>query len=309
MKSGFLLFVFKTERKESKSIRVAKMDIQTIYAARNLPRNELDPTIVETISKLKISFKPPFRRAPIHKRRPVEPDNWRESALVDVVRKVREKDDVDYDEVNAMINKLSKSTYTKLITEVLARIEKRDSMFRLRITTLLFDRGIRQNFFASLMADAYADISKAYPDALTDLSTQIKMFDKLYDTNNVTLIPSSNDSGYNDAVIAWTKQKEMKRGFAVYLSELYSRSLIEEAVMMEIITSVLNDLQETIRLSKTSTNEEHVDALVRFLAAVAPKVPIKEVLRKILLLPRTETPSLNMKSKFALEDAMKWCPR
>ena len=305
MKSDFLLFVFKTERKDLKSIRVAKMDIQTIYAARNLPRKELDPAIAEIISKLKISFKPPFRRPLPHKRRPVEPDNWRESALADVVRKVREKDDADYDEVNAMINKLSKSTYTKLITEVLARIEKRDSMFRLRITTLLFDRGIRQNFFASLMADAYGDISKAYPDASTDLSTQIKMFDKLYDTNNVTLIPSSNDPTYNDAIIAWTKQKEMKRGFAVYLSELYARNLIEESVMMEIITSVLNDLQETIRLSKTSSNEEHVDALVRFLTAVAPKVPVKEVLGKILLLPRAETPSLNMKSRFALEDASK----
>lgn len=285
------------------------MDVQTIYSARNLPRKELDQSILDVISKLKISFKPPFRRLPINKNRffrPPEPENWRESALADVVRKVREKDDADYDEVNAMMNKLSKSTYSKLITEILARIEKRDSMFRLRITTLLFDRGIRQNFFAGLMADAYADISKTYPDALTDLSTQIKMFDKLYDTNNVTLIPSSTEAGYNDAVIAWTKQKEMKRGFAVYVSELYARNLIEENVMMELITGVVKDLQETIRLTKTSANEEHVDALVRFLAAVASKVPIKGVLGEILLLPRTETPSLNMKSRFALEDAMKW---
>ena len=282
------------------------MDVQTIYAARSLPRMELDSSIMDVISKLKISFKPPFRRPPINKRKPVEPENWRESALADVVRKVREKDDADYDEVNAMINKLSKSTYPKLIAEILARLEKRgDSMFRLRITTLLFDRGIRQNFFAGLMADAYADISRVYPDALTDLATQIKMFDKLYDTNNITVIPSSNDPGYNDAVIAWTKQKETKRGFAVYVSELYARSLIEENVMMELIGGVLNDLKETARLSKTSTNEEHVDALVRFLFAVSAKVPIKGVLGEILLLPRSETPSLNMKSRFALEDAMK----
>jgi hypothetical protein len=281
------------------------MDIQSIYAVRNLPRKELDREIADTIAKLKISFKPPFRRPLVHKRRTPEPENWRESALADVVRKVREKDDADYDEVNAMINKLSKSTYGKLITEILARIEKRDSMFRLRVTTLLFDRGIRQNFFAALMADAYADISKTYPDALTDLSTQIKMFDKLYDTNNVTVVPSSNDVGYNNAVIAWTKQKEMKRGFAVYVSELYARSLIEEGVMMELIRGVVNDLKEMIRLTKTSTNEEHVDALVRFLAAVAPKVSIQGVLRDILLLPRAETPSLNMKSRFKLEDSAK----
>jgi hypothetical protein len=240
------------------------MDVQTIYAARSLPRVELDANVIDTIAKLKISFKPPFRRPVMNKRhhKTSEPENWRESALADVVRKVREKDDADYDEINAMINKLSKSTYQKLIVDILGKLEKRDSMFRLRVTTLLFDRGIRQNFFAGLMADAYAVISATFPDALTDLSTQIKMFDTLYDTSNVTVIPSASDPGYNDAVIAWTKQKEMKRGFAVYVSELYARSLIEESVMMELITNVINDLKTTARLTKTNTNEEHVDALV-----------------------------------------------
>ncbi len=75
--------------------------------------------------------------------------------------------------------------------------------------------------------------------------------------------------------------------------------------MMELITGVVNDLKDTIRLTKTSTNEEHVDALVRFLAAVAPKVSIKSVLTEILQLPRPETPSLNMKSRFKLEDSAK----
>lgn len=281
------------------------MDVQAIYAARNLPRKELDGSVLDIISKLKISFKPPFRRPPVNKRRVPEPENWREHALADVVRKVREKDDADYDEVNAMINKLSKSTYAKLITEILGKLEKREPMFRLRVTTLLFDRGIRQNFFAGLMADAYADIRNAQPDALTDLATQITMFDTLYDTKNVTVIPSSSDAGFNEAVIAWTKQKEMKRGFAVYLSELYSRSLIEESVMMGILQTVLSDLQETVRMGKTSANEEHVDALVRFLFAVSSKVAIKESLDAILRLPRAETPSLNMKSRFKLEDAMK----
>jgi hypothetical protein len=81
--------------------------------------------------------------------------------------------------------------------------------------------------------------------------------------------------------------------------------LIEESVMMELITSVINDLKTTVRLTKTNTNEEHVDALVRFVAAVAPKVSIKGLLEEILNLPRTETPSLNMKSRFKLQDAVK----
>jgi len=280
------------------------MDISAIYAARALPRPSLAEDVLTLISKLKISFKPTFRRA----RRPLghaAETNWREAALVDAVRKVREKDDADYDEISSAINKLSKANYTKLMTDVLERLKKRDEAFRLRVTTLLFDRGVRQTFFATMMADAYKDIAAAHPEALADLALQTAMFDKLYDTENVTLVPAVSDPGYNDAIIAWTKQKETKRGFAVYVSELYSRGLVPEETMSGFLASVLDELTTSIRSAKTPANEEHVDALTRFLFAVAPKVALKQPLGAILQLPRADCPSLSMKSRFKLEDAAK----
>jgi hypothetical protein len=284
------------------------MDTSSIYAARALPRPSLPEEITLLISRLKISFKPAFRRAFTNRTRHASsaaaPD-WREAALADVVRKVREKDDEDYDAVSAAMNKLSKSNYTKLMTDVLERLAKRDALFRLRVTTLLFDRGVRQTFFAVMMADAYKDIAKAQPDALQDLAIQTSMFDKLYDTENVTLIPPTTDPGYNDAIIAWTKQKETKRGFAVYVSELYSRGLVPEDTLMGFLKTVLDDLAASIRTPKTEANVEHVDALVRFLFAVAPKVPLRAALMAVLAIPKTETPSLNMKSRFSLDDAAK----
>jgi hypothetical protein len=284
------------------------MDIATIYAARALPRDPLPISIADIISKLKISFKPAFRKSFAKRREPAESEstaNWRESALIDAVRKVREKDDPEYDEVNAIINKLTKQTYTKLIGDVLEKLGKRDALFRLRVTTLLFDRGIRQNFYAPIMADIYRDIAKLFPDALADLATQVTMFDKLYDTQNVTLIPASSDPKYDEMVIAWTKQKEMKRGFAVYVGELYSRSLIPADTMIGFLNTVMEDLKESSKATKTSANEEHVDALVRFLFAVASKVPLRGSIARILAVPKTDTPSLNMKSRFKLEDAAK----
>jgi hypothetical protein len=284
------------------------MDIQAIYAVRNTPRPSVSEEVRDLISKLKISFKPAFRR-PFHnhKRRAnvEEQANWRETALIDAVRKVREKDDADYDEINANINKLSKTTYSKLMTDILERLKKRDEMFRLRVTTLLFDRGIHQNFFATLMADAYAEIAKAHPDALQDLMTQVTMFDKLYDTTNVTMIPASTDPTYEDVVVAWTKQKEKKRGFAVYVAELYSRGLVPEEIMQGFVKTVCDDLKESAKQPKNAPLEEHIDGLVRFLFAVAPKVPLATALKEILAIPKTEMPSLNMKSKFKLEDAVK----
>ena len=281
------------------------MDIATIYAARSLPRPSLSDDIVRIISNLKISYKPSFRRPFANKRRGEAP-NWRENVLIDVVRKVREKDDPDYDEINSRINKLTKQTYSKLMTEILEILTKRDEMFRLRVTTLLFDRGIRQNFYAAIMADAYKDIAAKFPDALHDLLTQVAMFDTLYDATKVIDVPHSSDPGYDEAIIAWTKQKETKRSFAVYVSELYSRGLVPEEIMSRFIRTVVDDLTESIRQPKTSINEEHVDALVRFVFAVASKVPsIKNSVREILSIPRDQVPSLNMKSRFKLEDTLK----
>ena len=116
-----------------------------------------------------------------------------------------------------------------------------------------------------------------------------------------TLASQWTDTGskqFDNALIAWTKQKETKRGFAVYTSELYSRGLIPEATMAAFVSTIVDDLRESISQKKTPPVEEHVDHLVRFLAAVAPKV--KEVKPKvvgILAIPRGETPSLSMKSK------------
>ena len=282
------------------------MDISTFYTLRSSPRDPLDETIRQIISKLKISFKPSFRR-PVFKRAPAEETtNWRELALLSVHRKVREKDDLDYDEVNAFLNKLTKQTYDKMMVSIMERLDKRDSLFRLRVTTLLFDRGVTQTFYASLMADAYKDIAGAYPDARQDLMVQVMMFDKLYDSANVTIVPSQTDPSYNEAIIAWYKQKERKRTFAVYVAELFSRGLIPQELMSGFVKTIADDLKESVRQPKTPTAEEHVDALVRFVFAVAAKVPeVKDPVKQVLAIPKAETPCLNMKSRFKLDDSLK----
>ena len=282
------------------------MDISTLYSLRSAPRPALDEAIRMTISKLKISFKPSFRR-PTFKRAPAEETtNWRELALLSVHRKVREKDDPDYDEVNAFLNKLTKQTYDKMMVAIMDKLDKRDSMFRLRVTTLLFDRGVTQTFYAALMADAYKDIAGAYPDARQDLLVQVMMFDTLYDSANVTIVPTTTDPSYNEAIIAWTKQKEKKRTFAVYVAELFSRGLIPQELMSAFVKTIADDLKESVRQAKTPAAEEHVDALVRFVFAVAAKVPeVKDPVKQVLAIPKPEAPCLNMKSRFKLDDSLK----
>jgi hypothetical protein len=277
--------------------------VLNIYSSRATLTRPLPAETAALLQKLATTFRPAFRRPIRREAHPARDDNWRSNVLVEVARKVRDKEDPDYDEINAFLNKLSKQTYDKLVTAIKTKLAARDAMFRLRITTLLFDRGIKQNFYASMLADAYNDIIKSHEDARQDLAVQIGMFDTLYDTNAVIIVPSSTDPAFNDMIIAWTKQKETKRGFAVYVSELFTRGLLPPGVMETMVRQVVDDAKESMRLPKTPQGEEHVDHLVRFLAAISPKVKlVKELAIGLLAVPRTETPCLCMKSRFKLED-------
>ena len=277
------------------------MDIESIYAVRQ-SAPILSTAILDVISKLKVSSKPAFRKT-YQKRK--EAENWRESILSEIVRKVKEKDDPDYHTVSSDLNKLTKQTYDKLIGDVLTRLQTRDGIFRLRVTTLLFDRGIRQIFYAPMMADAYREIIQVIPDAKDDLKTQMELFETLYDVKNVVVLPASTEKGYEEAVINWTKHKELKRGFAVYVTELYTRGLVPETTMTSFITVVVDDLRESIGHPKTDVKIEHVDALVRFLFESVSKVPgVKESIKTIVAIPKDQTPCLSMKSRFKLQDAL-----
>jgi hypothetical protein len=286
------------------------ISVKTIYDMRSLEREPISQSIINIISKLKISFKPAFRR-PIKtntKKEATEAEitNWRETLLAGYIATVREKDDADYEHIVGCINKIAKPTYTKLLGEILEKIEKRDQLFRLRATTLLFDRGIQFNCYSAMMADIYKEVITKFPDAHQDLLTQINMFDTLYDAKDeMIVIPSIEDAGYNNAIIAWTKKKEKKRSFANYLACLYERGLVPTETMNRFVDIICTDLKESVLQPRTPASEEHVDNLVAFLFGVAPKVAVGPQVKDVLDIPRPEAPSLGMKSRFKLQDTLK----
>lgn len=281
------------------------MEIQTMYAMRMYPRDPISPAIQAIIESLKISFKP-YKRPPHPQRRKTDDSNWREASLLEVHRKVRENSDPDYDAIFRLLNQITKSTRVEKTALILEIVAKKDEMFRLRVTTLLFDRGITQNFFAATMAHVYKDIVQVYPEAASDLRSQMNMFDDLYDMKNVVTVPHSSDPAYDESILAWTKHKERKRCFAVFVSELYERGIVLEETMDRFVQTIAKELEEGVYLDRNNTTEEHVDACVRFLFAVAGKVSsAKQYIAPILAIPRDQAKSLNMKSRFKLDDALK----
>ena len=258
----------------------------------------LPQSVQDAIAKLRRS---PMAFKPFHKpsRRVKQTDNWREKLLVDMVRKVREREDAEYSEIFAIFNKITKSSLDKLSGQAVEYMKKRDDIFRMRVSTLLFDKAITNHAFASVMADCALIISKSFPEIVDDLETQVSMFDTLYDmTETITCT--------NETLIEWTKQKEKRRGYAKFVMELNIRGLIPESSVQKGLNDMLAELSSLLLEPKTEQVDENIHQCAVFLFetgklvnSVSSRSLLKDGIQKVL---ETKMP---MKTKFKLEDALK----
>jgi len=286
-----------------------------IYSVRFGEKLTLPKIISENISKLRLIPATYNRPTKFIKQLPKEvEDNWRKKLLVDLVRRIRETDDPQYDEVFSILNIVAVPTLEKLSKQALEIIKKRDEQFRLRVTTLLFDKAIKESFYAGIMADFALILKKEIPEISVDLETQSKMFTSLYDMSDTLLYPKVEDPEFKEKLILWSKQKNIRRGYARFVTHLFTRDLVTSKILQESMQKVIEDLQNTIIELKTEQTEENATQYADFLYEIAKLLkPTAVELRgliatkidEILKRPRVELPSLNMRSRFKLEDTLK----
>lgn len=275
------------------------LTVVEIYSVRECDKLILPKSVEDMIAKLRrspMAFKS-FHKPPRHRSR--QNDNWREKLLVDMVRKVREREDPEYSEIFAIFNKITKSSIEKLSGQAIEFMKKRDDIFRMRVSTLLFDKAITNHSFASVMADCALNISKSFPELIDDLETQVLMFDTLYNmTETITCT--------NENLIEWTKQKERRRGYAKFVMELNIRGLIPEESVQKGLADMLIELTNILSNDKSEHNDENIHQCVVFLyetgkllTSTNSRCLLKGGIEKVLGM------KMPMKSKFKLEDALK----
>jgi len=293
---------------------------EQVYGVRFGPKLPLPKIVQDNIASLRITpvpFKPPFRPAPkggYNQKKPSQPDNWRENILVESVRRVKERDDPEYSEVFGSLNKISIKTLDKLSEKIIQNIQKRDEVFRLRVMTLLFDVAISQSSYAVLMADCAKKLANEIPDIKSDLLVQTEMFPKLYNMTETLTYPQSDEPGYSEKVIEWMKLKDKRRGYAKFVTQLFVRELVTEQTVGECMTHVSADLAVMAKQPKEEQNEENVTQYIDFLFETAKILPptavglrslMHGIIQSILEISRSDLPSLNMRSRFKLEDTLK----
>jgi phosphoribosyl-ATP pyrophosphohydrolase len=290
------------------------MNNALIYSVRFLPKLGLPQVILDNISKLRTvpaAYRP---NRPVKQKFISKIENWRLTVLVDFVRKVRETDDPQYDQIFMILNKISSKTMDELSAEALSIVKERDEQFRLRVTTLIFDKAIKGSAYAGLMSDIAQKMAVEIPEVAEDLETHALMFTTLYDMSETLVFPKLGDADFEGKVILWSRQKDVRRGYARFLTHLFSRGLVSGKALQESMQKVIEDLRNTVIETKTEQSEENVTQFADFLYEIAKLLNptavelrglILSELTKLLARPRPELPSLNMRSRFKLEDTVK----
>lgn len=294
------------------------VDIYNVRFGNKLP---LPRSVQDKISKLRITpvaYKPvrSFVRNP-HRHRSVatSSENWREKALVEMVQRVRERDDPEFKDIFSIINKITMPSVDKLSHDMIEIIQKQDETFRLRVTTLLFDKAIVLGTYSKVMAECAYRLNMVIPEIADDLQAQIAMFPRLYDMTDTITYPEAADPEFDNKVIAWTSQKNKRRGYARFMMELFAKELIPEVLVRNAFEQVMRELNESARYPSSELTTENTTQFVEFafecskIAKGEYRECIREAIQSVLSVPKEQFkatyPSMNMKSKFKLEDALK----
>lgn len=297
-----------------------------IYALRETNLLDVPPQVLEIISMMQLSpvaqvytKKPTYRKPTFNVPSAERVGSWRTDTIIMAKKMNFKHDDEDFATVLAKSNKVSTSTVGKVASEIVETIRKRDQVFRLKTVAMLFDRGVSMPFYSKLVANLFELLHKDIPEIKDDLqfSCSIDIFNKMFDQTETIAYPSSVDADYEDKLCEWTRKKEIRRGFGMFVTELHIRGLVDESVIVNAMKVATEELIEMVQKPTDKCIGETVDQLVTLMFETGKIVVTRygkdhplmtlltETTTKVLEIPKDRAPCLGMRSKFKLEDIKK----
>ncbi len=296
-----------------------------IYALRTTNLIPLPLQVVDMIASMQlVPVAPVYPKKATYKKHAVTSDRagtWRSDVIVSSKKSHFKHEDPDYNVILGITNKVSSSSLSTSVEKIVEILTKRkeEQDFRLRIVTMLFNRGVSMPFHSKLMANMFELLHSKFPEIREDLhySCSIECFHTLFEQSETVVCPSFEDADYDEKLCNWVKSREIRRGFGMFVTELHVRGLVDNEVILEAIKIATDELEDTVKKHNDKTMAETVDQLITLLFETCkilntrsgkdhPTIKlITDYSKKLCDIPRTETPCMGMRSRFKLEDIQK----
>jgi hypothetical protein len=304
------------------------LTIAQVYSVRFGAKIALPKSVQDNIARLRITpvaYKP-FRPIVKHSHKPKQDvrridENWRMNALREAVSAINLKIQTDYNEnyvdIVGILNKMVMANVREFAEDICIKLESEDEKIRLKVTTYIFNKAITENSYANLMAECVVRLTSKIPEEYDDILFQIQAFPTMYNTSESLLFPPKEDPDFMEKLFAYFKQKEKKRGYAKFMTELLIRNFVSEDIILKSIEDVLQDMEDTSRKPACQQTEENLINLTSFLFETIKAIPsrsnpkvrttIHSYCVQFLKIPATDLPSFTKRCKFKIMDTMDEC--
>lgn len=221
----------------------------------------------------------------------------------------------DFDNVRALINKLTDKNYGEMslkITELIEKIRLENEDQLDNISSNIFDIASSNRYYSKIYAQLYSDLSNKFEFIKNACLNNLKRFTELFDTIEY-VDPNQN----YDKFCEINKINEKRKSLASFYLNLMNFGVISNVVIMEITRNLLEKVYEFI---STDNKKNEVDELVETIAILYQKdmyeddegddygliegFTIGEVIEKIANSKVKDYKSLTNKSIFKFMDLM-----
>ena len=219
--------------------------------------------------------------------------------------------DADIDKIRSHLNRLTKKTYSEVLTNIqsILQIIIKDQFSAqenlLKVGNAIFEIGSKNKFWSELYAILYSDLVKVIPIMYDICNKNFDHFGKMF--NNIEYI--SPDEDYNKYCII-NKQNEERKGMSNFLTYLMRNNLIDTKNMCNLIIKLLDTIiQEMTKQNKNKHIEEIAENLALLILNGNTKLESSEkwdiIYEKVELLATKKAKdfdSLSQKTVFKMMD-------
>lgn len=222
--------------------------------------------------------------------------------------------------VTSILNKLAPVNYDILKSCLINIFEAfpDDVLITQKVAEELFKVGISsQDIYAKLYAQLIVDMDNQLMNTIIyrKYGEFIKGFDVVLvpvDTNNKHLEIEDEEEREEaigkdyDEFCRQNKERARRRGFAKFIAHLYTANILQEKDVINTSKGLFELIHRDMRIqSNTDQVYEYsqcILGLTKLLQGTLIEKFLKEEVKKILAVPRTEAVGINMKTKFVFED-------
>ncbi len=240
---------------------------------------------------------------------PSDPGAWKAAKFQSLESKIATEsvEDRILGKIRSKVNSLGESTYESTKSFMEQILDSDQTEFLGEFMQLVFTKAATEPLFCARYARLLHELGSNFSHLRKEMQSRFRDYTAIFEEAEKT-----PDVGAKDYLkfVEMQEQKKFRRGYSQFVAELAKHGEINMVDFRTLIETIVRFIESVVTIpEKTLLCEEYVDCLSRICIAGAPLLKKEEwiqtclaTLQTVSSLPRSTSPGLSNKARFAIMD-------